>query len=32
MWRIDRREREERGQGGENRLKGKGGEGTGWGE
>ena len=32
MGRIDRREREERGVGVENRQEGKGGEGTGWGE
>ena len=32
MWRIDRREREERGVGGENRQEGKGGEGKGLGE
>ena len=32
MGRIDRRERVERGRGGENRLEGKGGEGKGLGE
>ena len=32
MGRIGWREREEKGVGGENRLEGKGGEGTGWGD